>query len=111
MTEEYEARETPLDIVMASYRDMFGKTERGTELHKAACTEVYDMATKIDEQAVDIALLNKQLEISQDAFRIAKDRADRLEERVKTLTCPECDSRIMDNGNCMMDHWCGKPLK
>jgi hypothetical protein len=27
------------------------------------------------------------------------------------LRCGECDSRIMDNGYCMMGHWRGKPLR
>jgi hypothetical protein len=46
--------DTPLDIVMAYYRDNVGvKTERGNEIHKAACVEVWDMATKIDELTHD----------------------------------------------------------
>lgn len=65
----------------------------------------------IEEQAVEIAQLQTKLEISQNAFRMAKDRADRMEVRIKSLVCAECDSRVMDNGYCMMGHWCGKPLQ
>ena len=33
--------DTPLDQVLLAYREMFGvKTDRGNEIHKAACVEV-----------------------------------------------------------------------
>jgi hypothetical protein len=35
----------------------------------------------------------------------------RCAARLAELVCPECDSRVMDNGYCMLGHWCGKPLK
>ena len=38
---ESEHSDTELDIVLASYRDMFGvKTERANEIHRLACQEV-----------------------------------------------------------------------
>jgi hypothetical protein len=38
-----------LEMVLASYRDMFGKTERGNELHRDACIEVADLITKAEK--------------------------------------------------------------
>jgi hypothetical protein len=46
------------------------------------------------------------LQTERDALQ---ERVRVLEERVSQLTCKECDSRIRDDGNCMMGHWCGKP--
>jgi hypothetical protein len=39
------------------------------------------------------------------------EKAAALRARLAELVCPECGSRVMDNGYCMMGHWCGKPLK
>jgi hypothetical protein len=48
--------------------------------------------------------------VSKAANKFAADLAA-LRARLAELVCPECDSRIMDNGYCMLGHWCGKPLK
>lgn len=46
------SEETALDKVLEAYRDMFGvKTERGNELHRDACIEVWKLR-EVSETAV-----------------------------------------------------------
>jgi hypothetical protein len=56
---------------------------------------------------------NKKSVIVDMLRRVAMERDSlaALRDRLAELVCPECDSRVMDNGYCMMGHWCGKPLK
>jgi hypothetical protein len=77
----------------------------------------------MDNNEVELLELIAELGMSSDRSRQAIGaevkrlttalRADlaALRARLAELVCPECDSRVMDNGYCMMGHWCGKPLK
>jgi hypothetical protein len=46
-----------------------------------------------------------------DLFYEVVEELEALRARLAELVCPECGSRVMDNGSCMLGHWCGKPLK
>jgi hypothetical protein len=58
-------------------------------------------------------VIYKRGEHNQPYSRANEAAADlaALRARLAELACPECDSRVMDNGYCMLGHWCGKPLK
>lgn len=57
--------------------------------------------------------LRKVLEKMSDGYawhlEIYSEASFQHSVQLTGLTCPECDSRIMDSGYCMMGHWCGKP--
>ena len=51
-----------LEIVLASYRDMFGvKTERGNEIHRLACEEVLRLRN-IEESIREVIVTGKHWE-------------------------------------------------
>lgn len=54
-------------------------------------------------------IANREKKIEE--FKAQIEEIEKFKSRIGELTCPECNSRIMDNGYCMMGHWCGKPLR
>ena len=87
------SNETALDIVLASYRDMFGvKTDRGNELHRDACVEVWKLREAFDKgkEYLLARLHNEQARNNELRDQIAALRAenDRLREALKWYADP-----------------------
>jgi len=71
---------TLLDIALASYRDMFGtKTERGNEIHRAACAEV----ARLRESETSLAITSSLLEERERQLDEAAEIFERLNNWAK----------------------------
>ena len=79
--------DTLLDIVLASYRDMFGaKTERGNEIHRAACAEVARLRESETSLAITSSLLEERERQLDEAAEIFERLKQALENAANALS-------------------------
>lgn len=97
-------KDTALDIVLASYRDMFGvKTERGNELHRDACIEVWKLRKRL-EQATSFEIMPRFEAGGKTWGEITLHQRAQRDRSIKWVVC--CRSFILDKDG----DWVLEPL-